>query len=57
MKIYFFLRYLTPVLLMIGFVLYQLIVKRKKWDAVQGDALTCCVFAVVWMAIAHWIAN
>ena len=57
MKSYFFLRYLTPVILMVGWVVYQLVVKRKKWDAVHGDAMTCLAFAVVWILIAYFLAS
>jgi hypothetical protein len=53
MKSYFIIRYLIPVALMIGWVLYQLVIKRKKWDSVQADALTCLVFAGVWIVIAY----
>jgi len=57
MKSYFLLRYLIPVVLMIGWVLYQLVIKRKKWENVQADALACCVFAAVWMLIAYFFTN
>jgi hypothetical protein len=53
MKSYFIFRYLIPIALMIGWVLYQLVIKRKKWDSVQADALTCLVFAGVWILIAY----
>lgn len=42
---------------MIGWVLYQLVIKRKKWASVQDDALACFVFACVWIAIAYMIAS
>lgn len=54
---YFAIRYLTPILLMIGWVVYQLAIKKKKWKHVQDDALACCVFAVVWIFIAYFISN
>jgi hypothetical protein len=57
MRSYLIFRYFAPILLMIGYVLYQLVIKRKKWASVQADALTCLVFAAVWMIIAHWISN
>ena len=57
MKSYFFFRYFVPIVLMVGWVLYQLVIKRKKWDSVQADALTCCVFASVWILIAYWMSN
>ena len=53
MKSYFIFRYFLPVILMVGWVVYQLAVKRKKWDAVYGDALTCLAFVAVWMLIAY----
>ena len=53
MKSYFIFRYFLPVILMVAWVVYQLAVKRKKWDAVYGDALTCLAFVAVWMLIAY----
>jgi len=57
MTIYAILRYFTPIALMIGWVIYQLLIKRKKWDSIFADALTCCVFAGVWILIAYLITN
>lgn len=57
MKSYFILKYLAPVILMFGWVLYQLAIKKKKWGDIQGDALACCMFAAVWIAIAYWLTN
>lgn len=57
MKSYFIFRYFFPIALMIGWVLYQLVIKRKKWDSVQADALTCLVFAGVWILIAYLLTN
>ena len=57
MKSYFIFRYVIPITLMIGWVLYQLVVKRKKWDSVQADALTCLVFAGVWIFIAYLLTK
>jgi hypothetical protein len=42
---------------MIGWVVYQMAIKKKKWKDVQDDALACCVFAVVWILIAYFISN
>jgi hypothetical protein len=42
---------------MFGWVLYQLLIKRKKWRDLSGDALVCCVFASVWIMIAYWLTN
>jgi hypothetical protein len=57
MKSYFIFRYFLPVFLMIGWVLYQLVIKRKRWESVQADALTCCVFACVWIFIAYLLSK
>ena len=57
MKSYFILRFLAPVILMLGWVIYQLAIKRKKWESIQADALTSCVFAAVWILIAYFISN
>ena len=57
MKGYFILRFLAPVILMFGWVFYQMVIKRKKWDSIQGDVLACCMFAAVWIAIAYWLTS
>jgi len=57
MRSFLLFRYLAPVLLMIGYVLYQLVIKKKKWGNVQADALTCVVFASVWIIIVHWLSS
>jgi hypothetical protein len=40
-----------------GWVLYHLVIKRKNWDSIQADALTCLVFAGVWILIAYMLTN
>lgn len=57
MKSYFVFRYLTPVALMIGWVAWQLLVKKKKWEAVEGAAYTSVVFVTVWMGIAYFLLD
>jgi len=42
---------------MIGWVVYQLVIKGKKWNTVKADALTCSVFATVWIIIAYLVSN
>jgi hypothetical protein len=57
MRAYLVIRYFIPIALMLGWVVYQLVIKRKKWDSIQADALTCLVFAGVWVLIAYMMTN
>jgi hypothetical protein len=57
MRAYLVIRYFIPIALMLGWVIYQLVIKRKKWDSIQADALTCLVFAGVWVLIAYMMTN
>ena len=51
---YFFLRYGMISLLFIGWLLYQLFAKRKKWSELSADAITIAFFVVAWCLIAYW---
>ncbi|HVU95289.1 MAG TPA: hypothetical protein VHE34_08700 [Puia sp.] len=57
MILYAILRFYLPIGLMIGWVFYQLVIKRKSWDSIFADALTCCVFAAVWIFIAYLLTK
>lgn len=51
---YFFFRYGLINILLIGWLLYQVFVNRKKWSELSGDAITIVFFVVVWCLIAYW---
>lgn len=57
MKSYFMFRYIAPIALMAGWVLYQLVVKKKSWKAVEDAALTSAVFVAVWIGIAYFLVD
>jgi len=57
MSFYFFLRYGLISLLLIGWVLYQFIIKRKKWAAMANDVIAVAFFVVVWIALAYIFTN
>lgn len=57
MRSYFFIRYLIPVILMVGWVVYQMAIKNKSWDEVQDAALTSAVFVLVWIGIAYLLVD
>jgi len=40
-----------------GYLLYQLIVKKKKIKELTNDILAICFFAGIWFAIYYWIKN
>ena len=51
---YFFLRYGMINILFVGWLLYQLLLKRKKWGDLSGEAVTIAFFVIVWCLIAYW---
>jgi len=53
MTIYFFLRYILLTVLLIGWVFYQFVVKKKKLAELQADILFIACFACVWLAMSY----
>ena len=51
---YFFLRYGIVNILLVGWLLYQLFIKKKKWNELSGDALAIVFFVIAWCLIAWW---
>ncbi len=48
---YFFLRAWATPLALIGWVLFQLLIKKKKFSAIEGDVKIIAFFLVVWGVI------
>jgi hypothetical protein len=53
--VYFFLRYGLICLLLIGWIFFQLIIKKRAWSEIQGDALFAIGMVTVWILIAFWM--
>jgi len=48
---YFFLRTIATPLAMIGWILFQLLIKKKKFSEIEGDVRVIAFFLVVWLVI------
>jgi hypothetical protein len=53
----FFLRIGVLGLALIAWIVFQLIRKRKKWQDIQGDAVTAGFFITIWGFIYYLIIN
>jgi hypothetical protein len=53
MSLYFFLRYGFVSVLLIVWVFYQAMIKKRKWTDLKGDVLAVLFFVVVWIGIAY----
>jgi len=51
---YLFLRYGLASFFLIGWLLYQIFIKKKRWNEVSGEAMTIAFFVLVWCFIAYW---
>jgi hypothetical protein len=49
--IYFILRFLAVPLLMIGYVLYQLFIQKKKMNSMAADMLYAVFFTAVYIGL------
>jgi hypothetical protein len=54
MSAYFFIRYGLISILLTGWILYQVFIKKKTWKQMQQDAMFCACFVAVWILIA-WL--
>jgi hypothetical protein len=50
---YFFLRACATPLALIGWVFFQLLIKKKKFSAVEGDVKVIAFFLVLWVVIYY----
>ena len=57
MSIYFFLRYGLVSVLLIGWVFYQAIIKKRKWADLKGDIFAVLFFVAVWIALAYFFTR
>ena len=57
MSIYFFLRYVLISILLVGWVFYQAVIKKRKWADLKGDAFAVLFFALVWIGIAYFFTH
>jgi len=57
MRSYYMFRYITPIALMVGWILYQLVVKKKPWKELEGAAISSAVFVLVWIGIAYLLVD
>ena len=53
MSVYLFLRYGLASILLIGWVFFQRIIKKRKWVDLKGDAFAVLFFVAIWFAIAY----
>lgn len=56
MTIYFFSENLAAMLLD-GWVLYQLFIKKRKWADMQDDAGMVVFFVIVWIVISYFFLS
>jgi hypothetical protein len=54
---YAFLRFFAPALALIGWIFYQLLIKRKPWSALKGDAIIASCFTIGVILIYYYLAN
>lgn len=54
MSLYFFLRYGLVSALLIAWVGYQVIIKKRKWAMLKDDAFAVLFFVVVWIGLAYF---
>jgi hypothetical protein len=57
MTLYFFLRFVLLSVVLVGWILYQLLFKKKKLGDLQGDILAVVCFVCVWVALSYLILD
>ncbi len=55
--VYSFLRFVAVPLAFIGWILFQLFVKKKRLRDLQGDILTIVAFLLVWASLIWFIRS
>lgn len=55
--IYFFLRIAAVPLLLVGYLLFQLLVKKKKFAEIQTDILYVVFFIAVYFGLYYFLAG
>lgn len=57
MSLYFFLRYGMISVLLIVWIFYQAIIKKRAWSDLTGDMLAVLFFVAVWIGIAYFFTH
>lgn len=57
MSALYFFRFLLPVIVLAGWIFYQWVIKRRKWKALQNDAMAVAFFACVWLALTFFFID
>jgi len=57
MSIYFFLRYGMVSVLLVAWVFYQAIIKKRKWADLQVDAFAVLFFVAVWIGLVYFFTH
>jgi hypothetical protein len=55
--VYFFFRILFIPLAYVGWLIYELAIKRKKWALIQGDALVGGFFVLIATIIYFYLSQ
>lgn len=55
MSMYFFLRYGLVAIAFLGWIFYQLAVKKKSWRDIQSDVIAIVFFIIVSAGIFYWL--
>jgi hypothetical protein len=42
------------IVFVVGWLFYQLLIKKKRWADVSSDAMAIVFFVLVWILIAYW---
>jgi len=53
--LYFFLRAVAIPIAFAGWILFQLLVKKKKFSAIEGDVKVIVFFMAVWVLIYFFV--
>ena len=52
-----FVRLFVAPLLFVGYLLYQLFIKKKNWAAIESDAIVIATFLVIYFGLYYFIAG
>lgn len=50
---YFFVRYGLAAILLVGWLLFQIIIKKRRLVDLRDDALAIVFFVAVWIGVAY----
>ena len=57
MSLYFFLRHVLVCIMLVGWIFYQLLIKKRPWSVLKGDAMAATFFVAVWVALAYFLTH